>query len=53
MFKSTLILMKDKRILICNGGNPKKEKSKLRKLELGHRRNNIIIPGYQRLMKSQ
>lgn len=31
----------------------KKEESKLRKLEWGHRKNNIVIPGYQRFMKSQ
>jgi DNA-binding NtrC family response regulator len=31
----------------------KKETSKLRKLKRGHRKNNIVIPGYQRFMKSQ
>jgi len=45
--------MKNKWILICNGGNPKKETSKLRKLKRGHRKNNIVIPGHQRFMNSQ
>jgi hypothetical protein len=31
----------------------KEEKSKLRKLEWGHRKNNIVIPEYHRFMKTQ